>query len=188
MLRFKNFLNESSLTQQEKDALWYWQEGNNGKGYQILRSIANGRCPNVREIERLKEIEKDFESAVSKLPNVNGKEVIRVTDSYKPYKVGQSIEFEKFTSFSLDPADSLYDNFGSEGSNVFIVNANKNFKDMSKILHTLTDSEHEVLNDKTMKGKIISVEDGNIGGEKKPDWLGGGYFGGHNFKIIKVKI
>ena len=190
MLRFKNFLIESSLTKQEKDALWYWQEGYNGRGYLFLRQIANGRCPNVREehIEKLKEIEKDFESAVDKLPNVNGKEVVRVTDSYIPYKVGQSIEFEKFTSFSLDPADSLYDNFGSEGSNVFIVKANKNFKDMSGILHTLTDSEHEVLNDKTLKGKIISIEDRNIGGEKKPDWLGGGYFGGHNFKIIKVKI
>ena len=64
MLSFKNFLNESSLTEQEKDALWYWQEGNNGKGYQILRSIANGRCPTVRGIEKLKEIEKDFESAI----------------------------------------------------------------------------------------------------------------------------
>ena len=193
MFRFEKFLVESSLTQKEKDALWYWQEGNNGKGYQILRSIANGRCPNVRcpnvrEIDKLKEIEKDFESAVSKLPNVNGKEVIRVTNTYRPYKVGQSIEFEKFTSFSLDPADSLYDNFGSEGTNVFIVKANKNFKDMSKILHTLTDSEHEVLNDKTLKGKIISVEDRNIGGEKRPDWLGGGYSGGHNFKVIEVKI
>ena len=104
MTRFKNFLIESSLTEQEKDALWYWQEGNNGKGYLFLRSIANDRYPKVREIEKLKEIEKDFESAVSKLPNVNGKEVIRVTDSYIPYKVGQSIEFEKFTSFSLDPA------------------------------------------------------------------------------------
>ena len=188
MTSFKNFLIESSLTKQEKDALWYWQEGYDGKGYLFLRQIANDRCPNVRGIERLKEIEKDFESAVDKLPNVNGKEVVRVTDSYIPYKVGQSIEFEKFTSFSLDPADSLYDNFGSERSNVFIVKANKNFKDMSGILRTLTDSEHEVLNDKTLKGKIISVEDKNIGGEKKPDWLGGGYFGGHNFKIIKVKI
>ena len=55
MLRFKNFLNESSLTEQEKDALWYWQEGNNGKGYLFLRSIANGRYPNVRGIEKLKD-------------------------------------------------------------------------------------------------------------------------------------
>ena len=188
MLCFENFLIEASLTQQEKDALWYWQEGNNGEGYQILRLIANGLYPKVHGIEKLKEIEKDFESAVNKLPNANGKEVIRVTNDYTPYKVGQSIEFKKFTSFSLNPAESLYDNFGSDGTNVFIVKANKNFKDMSNILHTLTDSEHEVLNDKTMKGKIISVEDGNIGGEKKPDWLGGGYFGGHNFKIIKVKI
>ena len=31
MFRFEKFLVESSLTQQEKDALWYWQEGNNGK-------------------------------------------------------------------------------------------------------------------------------------------------------------
>ena len=188
MFRFEKFLVESSLTQQEKDALWYWQEGNNGKGYQILRLIANGLYPKIHGIEKLKEIEKDFESCVNKLPNVNGKEVVRVTNAYTPYKVGQSIEFKKFTSFSLDPAESLYDNFGSDGSNVFIVKANKNFKDMSKILHTLTDSEHEVLNDKTLKGKIISVEDGNIGGEKRPDWLGGGYSGGHNFKIIKVKI
>lgn len=188
MLRFENFLIESSLTQQEKDALWYCQEGNHGKGYQILRSIANGLYPKVRGIEKLKEIEKDFENAVNKLPNVNGKEVVRVTNTYTPYKVGQSIEFKKFTSFSLNPADSLYTNFGSDGTNVFIVKANKNFKDMSNILHTLTDSEHEVLNDKTLKGKIISVEDGNIGGTERPDWLGGGYSGGHNFKIIKVKI
>ena len=67
----------------------------------VKNAVKYANCiQSVDRIDLLKEIEKDFESAVNKLPNVNGKEVIRVTDSYIPYKVGQSIEFEKFTSFS----------------------------------------------------------------------------------------
>lgn len=188
MNRFTDFLIEASLSQQEKEALWYWQEGNHGKGYQWIRSIANGRYPKVRGIEQLKEIEKDFESALNKLPDVNGKEVIRVTNQYHPYKVGQIIEFEKYTSFSLKPTESLFDNFSSDGSNVFIVKANKSFKNMSKILNTLTDSEHECINTKSIKCKITDIQDKNFFGEERPDWLGGGYRGGYNVKAIYLKI
>ena len=185
------------ISDNESGAVRYWKEGNSGYGYADIRSIANGHpAPTVTKLrdkdlgeiadhyeKKLKEIEHDFSSAVSKAPSADGKSLVRVTANYNAPSVGDSVTFGKYTSFSSEPNDLLYERFSYPGTVVYNLTGTSNFKDISKIGDATTDSENEVVNEKASSFKVASVKECVIGGEET--WLG--TVGGHKVTLVTLE-
>lgn len=189
------------LSDKEQDALWFWQEGLKGWGFKVIRDVCNGnpipKWANIRSDQEAEvyEICRNFEHAIEKLPIFRGDELVRVTGDYAKYHIKSRIKFEKYTSFSANNSynNSIYRNIGMEGNgtNLFIVDVAKSsskFRQFYGVLKTITDSEKEVLNAEPVTGVIMDIRDINIGGDPLPDWLGGGYSDGYNFKAHYIKI
>lgn len=185
------------LSNSEEDSISYWKQGNNGWGYADIRAIANGRtAPSVKSLREagndekashneaeLEKIASDFEKAVSKSPTADQQDLVRLEAHYHIPQVGSSIEFEKYTSFSNKPNDTLYDNFGIDGGVMYRVKGTTDFRDISDIGNHGTATEAEVVNDKPLKFKVASVHEEVVGGEKT--WLG--IVGGHKFTVVEVE-
>ena len=133
--------------------------------------------------KKLKEIEHDFSSAVSKAPSADGKNLVRVTANYNAPSVGDSVTFGKYTSFSSEPNDLLYERFSYPGTVVYNLTGTSSFKDISKIGDATTDSENEVVNEKASSFKVASVKECVIGGEET--WLG--TVGGHKVTLVTLE-
>lgn len=165
-----------NYTESEIDGVSYWTQGNDGWGYANMRMVANGapweETPLVEQQlkinneskanyikGKLQEYQKGFESAVNKAPAPKG-ELTRVTNILKVPKLGEEIKFEKFSSFTFNPTDVLYENFGSQGGVIFKLKSSKNFADISQIgrdSRSFGQQEWEAISKKAMTYKVSKI-------------------------------
>ena len=185
---FEKAKNENiHYTENEKQAVAYWTEGNDGWGYADLRAIANGapieetslvkKQLEINNVERAKEIKNkleeiynNFEKAVSKAPQPDSEFLYRISPSLRIPKIGESINLEKFSSFTYKPTESFYNNFykGNE-TVIYVLKSGKNFSDISNIgrdtLNIFT-QEYEAVSKKAMSYKVTGISKQEIQGKK----------------------
>lgn len=190
------FQNETDVeyTEKEKEAVAYWTEGNEGWGYQNIRKLANGypieETPIVQEQlkinnnekakylgDRLEEIYKNFNNAVNKSYAPKSEFLYRIVPDTNIPTIGESINLEKFTSFTFKPTDSFYNNFSHGNDTVmYIIKNSDNFADISKIGRdtlSIATQEFEAVSKKSMNYKVTGIIDKKINGK--------------NYKIVSLE-
>ena len=172
-------------TEEEKESVAYWTEGNEGWGYADIRKLANGYPVEETSIvkkqleignddkakylsDKLKEIYNAFDKAVNKSYSPESEFLYRITSDTIVPEIGKTIDFDKFTSFTFKPTDSFYNNFSHGNDTVMhIIKNSDNFADISKIgrdtLHIAT-QEFEAVSKKSMSYKVTGIVDKKING------------------------
>ena len=180
--QFEDNFEDIKYTQNEINAVNYWIEGNEGWAYQDIRAIANGipieetslvgkqiKINNMSRAEELKDylqkIYNNFDNAVKKSLPPKEDFLYRISPSLNVPKVGDSLNLEKFSSFTFKPTESFYNNFNKgDGTVMYILKSDKNFADISKIGTSFT-QEYEAISKKAMSYKVTGVIDKKIQGK-----------------------